>query len=204
MKAHDGKGLRKLGLHEISLRWYRDKTSQICFNQHISTLVKNAKLTKCFVSVDTSYNRLFFVFTNTEGFNFRFTGVRFNNLTVTAWKLTSEVVKFFKIDSPDTYRLHVSDNLSKTDNCITIQAIKHYKLSDLQGDSLKDFYNRIDISPEEKPLEDKKNTKKKEQVKFKSPKKEKELGELNEEECIKFLKSKGYKILKQVTEFVEV
>lgn len=204
MKTHDGKGMKKLGIHEISLRWYRGKISQICFSQHISSLVKSAKLTKCFISVDTSRNRLFFVFTNTEGFNFRFTGAKLNNLIVTSWKLTSEVVKFFKIEDFDHYRLHVSDNLSKTDNCVTIQAIKHYKLSDLQGDNIKDFYTKVDILPEEKPLKDMNATQKKEQVKTDNPKKEEKRVELNEKECIEFLKSKGYKVLKQVVEFVEV
>lgn len=179
-------GRKKLGDYEASLKYYTNTKIPICFNQTLSGIVRNRKLYKISFQENKKENKLFLIFNSSKGYTVS-AGKRGETLIITSYRLASKIIKFFSIVDKGSYRLHISKNLSINDNCITIQILNVYSLSELRGEILSSG------SAEKK--EECVHTEK-EQSSLKDT--------LTIELCINTLKDAGYIILAPKTHYVEV
>ena len=189
-KRHDQKGEKRLGIHEASVNYSQMRKCQIIFNQDISKDIMEKGMMRCLVSEDKVKHRLFIVFSKTEGHKVTKNGQYGQTVSINTYHVNDIVMAFFGLTGIfGNYRLHVTGNLAKTADCITVQLVKCSTLNDLRGAMVKP---KIDAMVKTLPTE-------KTTVIATPASREPDINT-----CIRVLKQAGYRIMAPVIEYRDV
>ena len=186
MQSHDRKGEKRLGKHEASVNYFQMRRCQIIFNQDISKDIIEKGLMRCIVSEDKEKHRLFLVFTKMDGHKVTKNGQNGQTASVNTYYIYDKVMEFFGLTGMfGNYRLHISGNLSKIADCITLQLMKCSSLNVLRGARMQ---SKTDDMVKTLPTEIPSTISKEPDIKT----------------CIRILKQAGYKIMAPITDYREV
>ncbi len=115
----------RLGEYDATLH-YKQAQKSITFNATLSELIREGHFTKCYLNTDRQ-QRHFLIFNHAEGANVSTLGHRSAVLScVYSSDICSALAKHFQLKIGDSYYLHITRNLSRTADFITIEVL-HYR-----------------------------------------------------------------------------
>jgi hypothetical protein len=113
----------KLGEYDATLH-YKQQQKSLTLNATLSAQIRDGEFTKCYLNPDRNH-RMFLIFNRVEGANV--TGA--SSLTQTLLNVTSadiarSLAARFNLELGDNYYLHITRNLSKTDDVLTVEVLQ--------------------------------------------------------------------------------
>lgn len=113
----------KLGEHDITLHYKKNQKS-LTFNAALSQQIRDGQYTKCYLNPDRNM-RQFLILNRVEGSNITGTSTMTQALlNVTSADIVRALAARFNLDEGDNYYLHVTKNLSKVSEFMTLEIIK--------------------------------------------------------------------------------
>ena len=113
----------KLGEYDATLHFKKGQKS-ITFNAVLSAQLQKGQFTKCFLNADRQH-RMFLLFNRVDGSNVTGVSSRASMLLgVNSVEICRTLAARFNLEEGDNYYLHITRNLSKTSNYLTVEVLK--------------------------------------------------------------------------------
>lgn len=113
----------RLGEYDATLH-YKKGQKNITFNATLSEQVRKGQYTKCYLNPDRQM-RQFLIFNRVEGANVTGTGTTAQPLVnVNSSDMVRALAARFNLEEGDNYYLHITKNLSKVDDFLTVEVLK--------------------------------------------------------------------------------
>ena len=112
----------KLGEYDATLHYKRSQKS-ITFNSVLSQIIRDGEFTKCYLNCDRQH-RMFLIFNRVEGANVTgASSLASLLLNVCSSDICGSLASRFNLAIGDNYYLHITKNLSRTDNVVTVEVL---------------------------------------------------------------------------------
>lgn len=112
----------KLGEYDATLHYKRSQKS-ITFNSVLSQIIRDGEFTKCYLNCDRQH-RMFLIFNRVEGANVTgASSLASLLLNVCSSDICGSLASRFNLTIGENYYLHITKNLSRTDNVVTVEVL---------------------------------------------------------------------------------
>ena len=112
----------KLGEYDATLH-YKSAQKSITFNATLSELLQKGQFTKCYLNSDRTH-RQFLIFNRVEGANIVGVSSRASMLLgINSAEICRTLATRFNLTMGDNYYLHITRNLSRRDEIVTIEVL---------------------------------------------------------------------------------
>lgn len=112
----------KLGEYDATLHYKRSQKS-ITFNSVLSQIIRDGEFTKCYLNCDRQH-RMFLIFNRVEGANVTgASSLASLLLSVCSSDICGSLASRFNLTIGENYYLHITKNLSRTENVVTVEVL---------------------------------------------------------------------------------
>lgn len=126
------KAAPKLGEHEVTIH-YKPEVKKLVFNAVLSAYIYTKGLTKCYLEAKRD-GRMFLIFNNDEGANVTWLITKTSRLAqVCSTAHCRQIAEYFHLTLGELYYLHVTKNLSKTEDVINVEILQVHTREEYAG-----------------------------------------------------------------------